>query len=42
MLSFDEEDPSCMDIYTNSATQYEGIILFFPSAFQHMALATDP
>ena len=24
VLSFDEEDPSCLDIYTNSATQYEG------------------
>ena len=23
VLSFDAEDPSCMDIYTNSATQYE-------------------
>lgn len=42
VLSFDEEDPSCLDIYTNSATEYEGIVLFFPSAFEHMALASDP
>lgn len=42
VLSFDEADPSCLDIYTNSATEYEGIVLFFPSAFEHMALASDP
>lgn len=42
VLTFDEADPSCLDIYTNSATEYEGTILFFPSAFEHMALASDP
>ena len=44
VLSFDEQDPSCMDIYTNTATPYEesGVVLFFPSAFQHMDLAGDP
>lgn len=42
VLTFDEADPSCLDIYTNSATEYEGIILFFPSVFEHMALASDP
>jgi hypothetical protein len=26
----------CMDIYTNSATQYYGVYLFFPSVFMHM------
>ena len=43
VLSFSEEDPSCLDIYTNSATEYEreggeesGAILFFPSAYQHV------
>eukprot|EP01051_Picozoa_sp_SAG22_P005985 SAG22_NODE_375_length_11547_cov_12.885657_4_plen_552_part_00 len=41
VLSFDKQDPSCLDIYTNSATEYErvgggGSILFFPSAYQHI------
>ena len=27
---------ACMDIYTNSATQYYGVYLFFPSVFMHM------
>ena len=40
VLSFDEQDPSCLDIYTSSATPYEdsGVILFFPSAYQHYEL----
>ena len=41
VLTFEHEDPSCLDIYTNSATRYEtsgggGAILFFPSAYQHI------
>ena len=43
VLSFDGQDPSCMDIYTNTATPHDsGVVLFFPSAFQHMDLAGDP
>ena len=40
VLSFDEEDPSCLDIYTSSATPYDnsGVVLFFPSAYQHFEL----
>jgi hypothetical protein len=38
VFSFDADDPSCLDIYTSSATPYEGTILFFPSAFQHQQL----
>ena len=31
------------DIYTNTATPHDsGVVLFFPSAFQHMDLAGDP
>ena len=42
-LSFDAQDPSCLDIYTNSATEYEGAaILFFPSAYRHMTLRAPP
>eukprot|EP01052_Picozoa_sp_SAG31_P021103 SAG31_NODE_1614_length_7741_cov_4.817849_5_plen_373_part_00 len=29
-----------MDIYTNAATPYYGVYLFFPSVFMHMELAT--
>ena len=45
MLSFDAADPSCLDIYTNTATPYDegsGVVLFFTSAFQHMDLSGDP
>jgi hypothetical protein len=45
VLSFDAADPSCLDIYTNTATPYDegsGVVLFFPSAFQHMDLSGDP
>ena len=39
VFSFDASDPACMDIYTNSATLYNGVYLFFPSVFMHMAFA---
>ena len=41
VLGFDDKDPPCADIYTNSATRYEtegggGAILFFPSIYEHI------
>jgi hypothetical protein len=39
VFTFDDKDPACMDIYTNSVTQYYGIYLFFPSVFMHMQFA---
>ena len=43
VFSFDAEDPACLDIYTNSATEYYGVYLFFPSVFMHMQFAApDP
>jgi hypothetical protein len=39
VFTFDEKDPACLDIYTNSVTQYYGIYLFFPSVFMHMQFA---
>jgi hypothetical protein len=41
VLSFDETDPVCMDYYTNAATIYDNIYLFFPSAFSHTVFAYD-
>eukprot|EP01051_Picozoa_sp_SAG22_P023269 SAG22_NODE_5931_length_928_cov_1.675513_1_plen_266_part_10 len=39
VFTFDSADPACLDIYTNSATQYYGVYLFFPSVFMHMDFA---
>lgn len=43
VLSFDEQDPSCLDIYTNTATPYadSGVILFFPSVYAHFEFYGD-
>ena len=40
VLTFDAQDPACLDLYTNAATQYYGVYLFFPSIFMHMTLGT--
>jgi hypothetical protein len=35
VLAFDEQDNMCTDLYTNSAVQYEGFTIVFPSVYRH-------
>jgi hypothetical protein len=35
ILTFDSEDPGCMDLYTSNAMRYEDAVLSFPTPFQH-------
>lgn len=35
VLSFDEHDPPCMDLYTSNAYAYEDTVLAFPTPFLH-------
>ena len=42
VLSFDEDDDICLDIYTSGASIYYGVYLFFPSVFSHMVFASKP
>ena len=35
VLTFDGEDPGCMDLYTSNAMQYEDAVIAFPTPFQH-------
>eukprot|EP01006_Ploeotia_vitrea_P021184 TRINITY_DN53537_c0_g2_i1.p1 TRINITY_DN53537_c0_g2~~TRINITY_DN53537_c0_g2_i1.p1 ORF type:complete len:539 (+),score=63.37 TRINITY_DN53537_c0_g2_i1:47-1663(+) len=40
VLTFDKYDPPCLDVYTNAATIYEDLVLFFPSMYKHIDFGT--
>jgi hypothetical protein len=37
VLSFDNNDPPCTDLYDSAASVYEDVVVAFPTAYHHFA-----